>query len=188
MDYNGVPWWRGATDRSTVYTSAEAPYLFPQYVQNLVSWQPLGRLVAAGTDTEYDEIIGEPADMPIFEHEADRVVNSKYWTRYTKGGQNLSDLESYENWGTDTVEQLAGGSVTLWFTSGSMENWNAETLTYTDGNNSVKVSCVTADKITLKFGDDGSDQFATLSSVGVFADFTSQKIFEESGKGLLASM
>ena len=37
-------------------------------------------------------------------------------------------------------------------------------------------------------GDDGSDEFATLSRVGAFADFTSQKIFEESGKGILASL
>ena len=36
-----------------------------------------------------------------------------------------------------TVEQLANGSVTLWFEPGSKENWNAETLTCTDGENSV---------------------------------------------------
>ena len=48
-----------------------------------------------------------------------------------------------DNWGTDTVEQLADGSVTLWFASGNMENWNAETLTYMDGDNSVKVSGIT---------------------------------------------
>ena len=90
-----------------------------------------------------------------------------------------------ENWGMDTVEQLATGSVTLWFVSGSFENWNAETMTYTDGENSVKVSGVTADKITLKFGDDGFNQFASLSEAGAFKEFTSQKIFEEN-KGLLA--
>ena len=104
MDYNGVPWWRGATDRSTVYTSAEAPYLFPQYIQNLVSWQPLGRLAATGTDTEYGDIIGdEAANMPLFTYRPDRVADSKYWTRDTKGGKKLSELNSYANWGTDTV-------------------------------------------------------------------------------------
>ncbi|MBR2509565.1 MAG: AIDA repeat-containing protein, partial [Lentisphaeria bacterium] len=30
-----------------------------------------------------------------------------------------------ENWGEDTVEQLAGGEITLWFKSGSEDNWNA---------------------------------------------------------------
>ncbi len=109
MDYNGVPWWRGATDRSTVYTSVEAPYLFPQYIQNLVSWQPLGHLAAAGTDAEYNEILHDngvisanvDANMPLFAYQPDSVVNSKYWTRYTKGGQNLADLEAYSTWGTD---------------------------------------------------------------------------------------
>ena len=90
-----------------------------------------------------------------------------------------------DNWGTDTVEQLADGSVTLWFFSGSMENWNAETLTYTDGDNSVKVTGITS--VTLKFGGVGEDaaMFATLSEAGAFKEFTSQKIFEEN-KGLLA--
>ena len=114
MDYNGVPWLRGATDRSTVYTSTEAPYLFPQYIQNLVSWQPLGHLVAAGTDAEYNDILHKngavpanvDANMPLFKYQPDSVVNSKYWTRYTKGGQNLADLEAYSTWGTDTVNSF----------------------------------------------------------------------------------
>ena len=86
------------------------------------------------------------------------------------------------------MEQLATGSVTLWFASGDESNWNAETQTYTDGDNSVKVSGITADKITLKFGDDGSEQYATLSGMGAFDAFTSQKVFEESGRGILASV
>ena len=93
-----------------------------------------------------------------------------------------------DNWGTDTVEQLAGGKVTLWFASGSEDNWNTETLTYADGENSVRVSGITADKITLQFGDDGSDQFALLSGMGAFFDATSARIFEEEGKGILASL
>jgi len=88
------------------------------------------------------------------------------------------------NWGVDNVEQLETGSVTLWFAEGSLDNWNAETLTYTDGENSVKVSGVAVEKVTLKFGDDGSELYATLISSGAFAEFASQKIFEEA-KGLL---
>ena len=71
--------------------------------------------------------------------------------------------------------------------SGRESNWDAETLTYTDGENSVTVSGVTADRITLKFGDDGSAQFASLSDMGAFDAFTSQRVFEESVSGLLAS-
>ena len=88
----------------------------------------------------------------------------------------------------DNVEQLATGSVTLWFASGSQDNRNAESLIYTDGDNSVKVSGVALDKITLKFGDDGSAQFASLISMDAFFDATSERIFEESGKGILASL
>ncbi len=100
------------------------------------------------------------------------------------GGGN--DIFTFcDNWGTDEVEQLAGGKVTLWFAGGSLDNWDASSLTYTDGTNSVNVSGIAADKVTLKFGDDGSDAYAALTSAGAFAEFTSQKIFEEN-KGLLA--
>lgn len=54
-----------------------------------------------------------------------------------------------------------------------------------DGDNRVKVSGLTADKVTLKFDDDGYAQFATLSSMGAFFDATTERIFEESGKGIL---
>ncbi|MBR2426822.1 MAG: AIDA repeat-containing protein, partial [Lentisphaeria bacterium] len=82
-----------------------------------------------------------------------------------------------ENWGKDTVEQLANGKVTLWFESGSESNWNASTLTYTDGTNSVKVSGVT--EVSLKFGGESP-------VTGAFLDAVSEKIFEDKNKGLLA--
>ena len=78
--------------------------------------------------------------------------------------------------GQDTVEQLAEGSVTLWFETGSESNWNASSLTYTDGVNSVTVSGSV--NVTLRFGTD-----AALPA-GAFADAASQKVFEE--KGVLA--
>ena len=103
------------------------------------------------------------------------------------GGGGNDVFAFCDNWGADTVEQLGTGTVTLWFASGDETNWNVETLTYRDGLSSVTVSGVSADRITLKFGDDGSDQFAALSDAGAFDAFTSQKVFEDSGKGLLAS-
>ena len=87
-----------------------------------------------------------------------------------------------DNWGNDEIEQLAGGKITLWFVSGSEDKWNASTLTYTDGDNSVKVTGVTS--VELKFGENSpSDvaQFALLFDMGAFDAFTSQRIFEESG-------
>jgi len=104
------------------------------------------------------------------------------------GGGGKDTFTFCENWGVDNVEQLETGSVTLWFASGSLTNWDEATLTYTDGENSVKVSGVTLDKITLKFGDDGSEDYAALASAGAFLDATSERIFEESGKGMLASL
>ena len=76
----------------------------------------------------------------------------------------------------------------LWFASGSLANWDANALTYTAGENSVRVSGITADRGTLKFGDDGATQFAALTSAGAFLDATSERIFEESGKGILARL
>ena len=104
------------------------------------------------------------------------------------GGGGNDTFAFGEAWGNDTVEQLASGSVLLWFASGNDDNWNAETLTYTDGNHSVTVTGVTADQITRKYGNDHSETFQSLLSQGAFADFSSQKIFEEHNKGVLASV
>ena len=82
------------------------------------------------------------------------------------------------------MEQLASGSVTLWFASGDESKWDASALTYSDGENSVSVKGVAS--VTLKFGDDGSSHYAALASAGAFAEFTSHKIFEESEKSILA--
>ena len=74
------------------------------------------------------------------------------------------------------MEQLASGSVTLWFAN---ENgtWDEETLTYSDGINSVTVSGVT--DVELVFGGEAP-------VAGAFDDAASEKIFENKNKGLLA--
>ena len=84
-----------------------------------------------------------------------------------------------ENWGTDIVEQLSGGNVTLWFKNGSAENWDEVNMLYSDGGNTVKVSGVS--QVNLKFGNDGSTEFAALDQCGAFLEESSQKIFEEKG-------
>ena len=106
------------------------------------------------------------------------------------GGGGEDTFTFCENWGTDTVEQFETGMVTLWFVSGSLDNWNSETLTYTDGDNSVTVKGVTS--VELKFGigitQEDASRFAELSDAGAFEMFTSHKIFEESGKSMLAEL
>ena len=90
------------------------------------------------------------------------------------------------NWGNDTVEQLTDGTITLWFKEGDESKWDAETLTYTDGANSVKVigDCTNID---LKFGAaDNAERFASLSAIGGFSDFSSERIFWNNNQGILA--
>ena len=50
----------------------------------------------------------------------------------------------------------------------------------------MTVSGVISGEITLKFGDDGSEEYAKLSAMGAFDAFSSQRIFEDSGEGILA--
>ena len=98
------------------------------------------------------------------------------------GGGN--DIFAFgDNWGKDTVEQLATGKVTLWFKEGDQSKWDEAALTYTDGANSVHVIGV-AD-VTLKFGDE-APQYADLLAAGAFADSTSERIFEDKNRGMLA--
>ncbi|MBQ7177863.1 MAG: hypothetical protein IJS08_10665, partial [Victivallales bacterium] len=94
------------------------------------------------------------------------------------GGGGNDVFTFCDSWGQDSVEQLATGTVTLWFKEGNQANWNAETLTYADGDNSVTVSGIGLENITLKFGNDGSEQYQSLLAAGAFEDATSERIFE----------
>ena len=136
-----------------------------------VIWANKGSNILFG-DAGNDRIAGASGN--------DVIVGGIGNDRMHGGGGN--DVFTFcDNWGMDTVQQLETGTVTLWFASGAETNWNAETLTYTDGVNTVTVKGVAADKITLKFGSDASEQYASLASAGAFAEFTSRRIFEESG-------
>ena len=147
----------------------------------------------AGNDTIWankgdNRLFGDAGNDRIVGASGNDVIVGGIGNDRMHGGGGSDTFTFCENWGIDTVEQLAAGSVTLWFASGSMENWDKTTLTYSDGTNSVKVSGVTVEQVKLKFGDDGSDQFATLSGMGAFFDATTERIFEESGKGILANL
>ena len=91
------------------------------------------------------------------------------------------------NWGNDNVEQLADGKVMLWFDEGDKSKWDEPTLTYRDGDRSVVVSGVTAENISLKFGNDGSEQYGKLLADGAFDEFSSERVFENKNtRGTLA--
>ena len=85
------------------------------------------------------------------------------------------------DWGHDTVEQFASGSVTLWFEEGDESKWDNSSLTYADGDNSVTVTGV--ESVTLLFGN-ADRRHSSLLAAGAFDAFTSEKIFEE--RGMLA--
>ena len=101
------------------------------------------------------------------------------------GGDDIFTFCS--DWGNDEVEQLADGTVTLWFASEYEDRvvWDEVSRSCTDGENSVTVKGVAP--VMLKFGGIGDDaaMFAALSEAGAFEGAASWKIFEES-KGLLA--
>ncbi len=98
-------------------------------------------------------------------------------------GNGGTDLFTFGgDWGNDTVGQLADGAVVLWFESGDLDHWDAETLTYTDGTNSVQVSGVSAEQITLYFGageNYGTLTYSELASLGAFKGSSSKCIWEQ---------
>ena len=97
-------------------------------------------------------------------------------------------------WGNDTVEQLHGeaDSVTLWFAETDPEAITAEDVagnavfTHQDGSRVTVNGWSTAD-ITVRYND-GSVRYQELASAGAFMGETSENIFEEEGKGLLAAL
>ena len=159
----------------------------------LFSWKGKGMKICggAGNDTIWanngsNTLFGDAGNDRLVGGSDDDVIIGGSGNDSLHGGGGDDIFCFGENWGKDTVEQLVGGEITLWFESGSENNWNADTLTYTDGTNSVKVSGISADNISLKFGDDSSDLFNELSASGCFDDAASEKIFEDKNKGMLA--
>ena len=144
-----------------------------------VIWANRGSRNSLFGDAGNDRIVGASGD--------DVIVGGIGNDSMHGGGGN--DIFTFcDNWGTDTVEQLETGTVTLWFFSGSIDNWDEETKTYSDGKNSVKVFCNSADQVTLKFGSEGSQLFGKLYSIGAFTESMTKKIFDDTDKGILAGV
>ena len=106
------------------------------------------------------------------------------------GGGGNDVFTFCDNWGTDTVEQTADGKVTLWFMEGDFDHWNSETLTYTEGENSVTVSGVSTDQIELVFAFYDTASYAVfdkLIQAGAFEPFSSRTVFDVEPAGYLAN-
>jgi Ca2+-binding RTX toxin-like protein len=102
------------------------------------------------------------------------------------GGDDIFCFGS--NWGNDTVVLNSPAVVcTLWFASGSANNWDAAARIYRSGSNSVTV--LGEGNVQLYFGNDSHaqpNQYADLQASGAFSENSSEKIFEDKSKGLLA--
>ena len=136
-------------------------------------------------------LFGDAGNDWIAGNAGDDVIAGGAGNDTLAGGGGIDTFAFGGNWGADVVSQTATGSVTLWFESGDISNWDAATLTYTDGANSVKVSGVTADNVSLKFGDDGSAQYKDLAAAGAFLESTAEAVFETEAmrtNGILASL
>ena len=85
------------------------------------------------------------------------------------------------NWGHDTVEQVSGDSVILWFEEDCHGWWDESNMIFTDGTNSVKVNGTSAKDVAIYYGN------TNMVANGAFADFVTEKIFEyNSNKAALA--
>ncbi len=149
---------------------------------NDVLWGAAGGNSLFG-DAGNDRIVGNTGDDVIAGGAGDDTLAG--------GGGN--DIFAFGgNWGNDVVSQAADGSVTLWFESGDISNWDEATSTYTDGANSVRVTGVAPDKVVLNFGNDGtSSQFDELAAAGAFLESTAEAVFETEAmraNGILASL
>ena len=138
-------------------------------------------------DDGADKITGGSGDDVIAGGDGNDTLNG--------GGGN--DVFTFGNdWGADVVTQLAGGSVTLWFAEPESMIRTAELAGNTlfmnaTGSSVVMVQGFSLADITVKYGDDGSDEFAALSASGAFLGSTADSVFETQAmrsRGILASL
>ncbi|MBR2363769.1 MAG: hypothetical protein IKA79_01080 [Lentisphaeria bacterium] len=141
-----------------------------------------------------DVIWASGSDNDLFGDEGnDRIVGSSGFDLIAGGTGNDSmhsgggnDIFAFcENWGQDTVEITDNAYITLWFASGSEDNWDAAGRVYSNGIDSVTVIGGANSTIELKFGNEGG-QYYDLMDVGAFEGSTHKEIFESTEKSILA--
>lgn len=93
--YSGIPWWRQANDRSTVYRTYDTnPYLFVHFAENLASVLPLSVLKETGTANH--QYKGVTLPYPIYELEPERAADSKFWS-IENAGHDEKLKEQFKN-------------------------------------------------------------------------------------------
>ena len=136
-----------------------------------VIWANKGNYILSG-DAGDDRIVGGSGDDIITGGSGDDLLHGG-------GGDDIFCFGG--NWGIDSVEQLSGGSVTLWFDCNE-EDVTVDGSTYICGENSVIVTGV--ETVSLKFAGDDTSALPE----GVFTDSEKSTIFEElnSNNGTIA--
>jgi len=123
---------------------------------------------------------GSSSAVLLGEDGNDRLIGSTGADTLSGGADNDSmqggggnDIFCFgENWGTDTVEQCNGGSVTLWFAEEESKISAVDVggnAVFTNGTgDKVTVLNMAVKDISCKFGDDGSDQYKMLVACHMF--------------------
>ena len=105
------------------------------------------------------------------------------------------------DWGNDTVEQLPGGDFRLWFAEGmKLGNANGDIKLMLDGGDTVVQRVGTSNTVRVKglanaevssrliFGSgtyNGLD-YSSLSAMGAFSPFGTERVFDKKNRGMLA--
>ncbi|MBQ7176313.1 MAG: hypothetical protein IJS08_02770, partial [Victivallales bacterium] len=163
---------------------------------NDVIWANKGENILFG-DAGDDRIVGASGNDVLIGGSGDDSMHG--------GGGN--DIFTFGGtWGNDTIEQLTGGTVRLWFEG--VERAEISLCANAQGN--AVLSCASG-SVTLKglshddisvafangsndlleglslcFGDNGSGQYSALLKAGAFSNASSEKIFEDEGNGMIA--
>ena len=153
---------------------------------NDVLWGANGGNLLFGDDG-WDRIIGGAGDDIIAGGTGDDTLNGG-------GGSDLFVFGG--NWGDDSVTQINGGSIALWFLNDeaqiSVSELDGDVIFRNEaGTASVTVRGAALADLTVRFGDDGSEQFARLSAAGAFLGSTTESVFETQDartNGVLASL
>ncbi|MBQ9366446.1 MAG: hypothetical protein IJT83_01595, partial [Victivallales bacterium] len=178
FDYNGKDMTvKGGAGNDTIWANQGANWLFGDTGND--------RLVGAGGD---DMLAGGAGDDSIH------------------GGGGNDIIAFGGSWGNDTVEQKEGGTLLLWFDGIEQGDLDISAgangdLVFASEKGSVTIADLKYDDvkevfgtraaefvggISLKFGDDGSELYQNLLRHGAFADSTSETIYENKSRGMLA--
>ncbi|MBR6372945.1 MAG: hypothetical protein IKS20_07175, partial [Victivallales bacterium] len=153
-----------------------------------------------------NQLFGDDGNDRLVGASGDDIIVGGSGNDAMHGGGGHDTFTFCNDWGNDIVEQLNGGTVLLWFNEVEKNTLVLEgdalgNAVISDGTNSVTLQGIQfsnelanafangndlMDGLSLKFGNDGSAQFSALLAAGAFNDSTSEKIFEDKDKGLLA--